>query len=1337
VDAERTLERFRSAVRADIARGGAKPLRSYLRMFGVQFADEITREYAALMTDSPGLSLGDGPRADPAVAPTPAPPDATASIGLAPLGAPLVEKEEIARGGMGAIVRVRDESLQRDLAMKVVLAGDAAPSRESLLRFVDEARVQARLDHPGVVPIHHLGTDAAGRVCFTMKLVAGRSLAEILADQRRDDLRGAPVKIVQTLLRVCETVAFAHDKGVVHRDLKPANVMVGAFGEVYVMDWGLAKTLGAADRVVGDAAPSSSASSSGLTQAGAVLGTPTYMPPEQAEGKNDEVDARSDVYAIGAILYEALAGRAPYQTPDAPRSAVETLRDVLAGPPAPLARFAPRGVEELVAVAEKAMSRRREDRYASAGELGEDLQRWIEGRVVRAYRTGAWAEFTKWVRRNKAVAASLVVVAGVVVAASAAYVVLEKDANRRIAKQRDDAVAARNDEASARRDAVAAKDDAVKARDDAVAAARRADGLRLCTIATTKADEDATLASLLAFEGVRLAPGVESTSALFTALRGFGEARTLVAHGGGVQHCLWSPDGRRAYTAGRFGRVISWDPATGRELRRVAMGRYDIVDLQLADGGKKLFAAALFEPARLLDAETFATLREFPVAPSAALLGRYDAALSPDGSRLAVADHDGAHVFDVATGRETARFAGHELLTTSVRWSPDGKRVASGGADLHVRIWDAADGRQIADVPPTVKRQPPTVAPQNPAAVADACPTATWSADGTRVVAFWPRATEKSRVAVYDAATGARVFVGDPSAPWSDFVGMSPDGRRAIVNESLGAEGRRQSFVDLATGAVSPVPWDEGKGAEWRRPAFSKDGRLVALTSAVVDRFAVAVWSTETGARLRTCVGHAATIGEIAFDPDGVRLITCSADERAAIWEIKSDAFRAGVALRTTPTSVPDVRSMDASGRVVAVSWKHPGADAPASAEVADAAGGAVLLAFADPADVRDMSLSRDGARVAVQRAAGARQRLEVLEVATGRALAAVDGNWIQEVRFDGTGRRLAFRAKEVSGASFEDAAFVLDVDSGAPPRRFDNPDAAAASMKFEQLALSADGALLAASQGYVGAIVWEVATGRIVNHYAGHTGLVMNVAFSPDGARLASSSMDTSVQVHDVASGAGVATYTGLPHKRTALAFSPDGAVIAAVSPDVIQLFDARKSGKEIGRIPRPDPQFTFRAAIGADGRIVAAMRDGTTRSWPLDPAAWFAERHPRELTVIETQLYGVGDANERIDRELRRVLSQTRIADLVGESAALLAVGRTADAERCVRRAEELDPEDYLTPVAAARLAAARGDVDAALAAMRRARDLGETPARYAGDPSLAAVRADPRWRALVEDK
>jgi len=1340
VDAERILDRFRSALRADIARGGAKPLRSYLRQFGVRFADEITREYAAVISDAPGLSLGDGAPGrvsePPPAETTPAPPPPS-SLGLAPLAAPLTEKNEIARGGMGAILRVRDETLRRDLAMKVVLSGDVAPSRESILRFVEEARVQARLDHPGVAPIHHLGTDAAGRACFTMKLVEGRSLAEILAASRRGEERANLVKTVQTLLRVCETVAFAHDRGVVHRDLKPANVMVGAFGEVYVMDWGLAKTLGVAE-IAADvrvAETASSASSSGLTQAGAVLGTPTYMPPEQAEGRGADVDARSDVYAVGAILYEALAGRAPYHEPGGSRSAIDTLRDVLDGPPPPLARFAPRGFEELVAVAEKAMARRREDRYPSAREMGEDLQRWIEGRVVRAHRTGAWAEFTKWVRRNKTVAASLATVVAVVVVASMRYAVLEKESSAKIAKQRDDALAARNAEAVARQDAVVAKDDAVKARDDAVVAARRADGLRLCTVATTLADENPTLASLLAYEGAVRAPGRESATALHQAMRGFGETLTLVGNTGYVRHGRFSPDGKRAYTGSSDGRVISWDLATGRELHRLAADRLEIVALELVDGGRALFVASSSSPARLLDAETFATLREFPTLDGGLV---FDAALSPDRKRFATAEWSGARVVDLATGREIARFAGHGAPVTSVRWRPDGAQIASGGADLRVRVWNASDGRQTAAIVPAPNAAKVQLDRNAALDLPDACPSAAWDADGRRLVVASPRAPDKVHVAVFDAASGARLFAGDPAWPWFEFIGMMPDGRRAIVDAlgaSVGAT-RRQLIVDLATGAAAPVPWNDGKG-DWRRPAFSKDGKLVALTAGVWNRHAVAVWSTETGARLRTFLAHSYPVDECEFSADSSRLLTCSRDAQASVLEVASDAFRAGLASRTTKTLVFEIHAMDGACRLLGVQWKRPGTDLTVAAELVDSTSGSTVLAIPAGDEIRDLAISFDGGRVVEQRESADRSWLEVVDVASGRSLARVNGVDFHELRLDGGGRRLAFRARTVDGASAGDAAYVLDVGSGKPPRKFPNPDAADASMRIEPLALSRDGSRLVAGQGHSGCVVWDVESGRVLSHAGGHQGMLMSLAFSPDGSRVASAAMDASVQIHDVATGATVCRCIGIPFKRAAVAFSPDGAVLAAQCPDVIVVFDAR-TGAELSRIPRPDvQQFVFGVAMLDGARVVGAIRDGVVRVWPVDPVAWFAAHRPRELTMTETRLYAIDDDATRLDRELRRVLDRAHVADVVATSQCLLGAGRVADAEVCARRAEELDPTNPVTPIAAASLADRKGDLDAAFAALRRAKDAGENLARYAGETTLANCRADPRWKALVDEK
>ncbi len=333
---------------------------------------------------------------------------------------------EIARGGMGAILEVFDEDLRRKLAMKVVLESEREPSPEDsskptrLARFLEEAQITGQLDHPGIVPVHELGVDARGQAYFTMRLVRGRDLAHIfeLADRAAEGWTLA--RTVNVLLKVCEAMAYAHSKGVVHRDLKPANVMVGQFGEVYVMDWGLArvrsdeaprersKDSDERTKVATDRRESSSGDSGStlLTLDGEVLGTPSYMPPEQARGRLEEIDERSDIYAVGAMLYRLLAQRAPYDEPGQKRTAVEVLEALRAGPPTALEQRAPNAPLELIAVCSKAMARKRSERYATMLLLAEDLRAWLEGRVVAAYEAGAWAEARKWIRRNRALSAA-------------------------------------------------------------------------------------------------------------------------------------------------------------------------------------------------------------------------------------------------------------------------------------------------------------------------------------------------------------------------------------------------------------------------------------------------------------------------------------------------------------------------------------------------------------------------------------------------------------------------------------------------------------------------------------------------------------------------------------------------------------------------------------------------------------------------------------------------------------------------------------------------------------------------------------------------------------------
>jgi len=346
-----------------------------------------------------------------------------------------VLKGELARGGMGVIHRVYDTDVRRPLAMKVILGQEdrlptgktpAVDSRK-LGRFLEEAQVTGQLDHPGIVPVHELGLDGEGQVYFTMKLVKGEDLRQVFdRGFNRSDDGWNPARVLSTLLRACEALAYAHDKGVVHRDLKPSNIMVGKYGETFVMDWGLARVMGKEDgkdlrirseyqdplemsaevrthrKDGSDASPDSPL----ITMDGDVVGTPAYMSPEQAAGKLEEIGPASDVYAMGAMLYHLLSGHMPY----VPSGVILSQRAIWArvqeGPPASLNQVAREAPAELVAICEKAMAREIKDRYPDMTALARDLRAYLENRVVSAYESGPIAELRKWVKRNKALAAT-------------------------------------------------------------------------------------------------------------------------------------------------------------------------------------------------------------------------------------------------------------------------------------------------------------------------------------------------------------------------------------------------------------------------------------------------------------------------------------------------------------------------------------------------------------------------------------------------------------------------------------------------------------------------------------------------------------------------------------------------------------------------------------------------------------------------------------------------------------------------------------------------------------------------------------------------------------------
>ncbi len=824
---------------------------------------------------------------------------------------------EIARGGMGVVFRARQISLNRAVALKMILAGQLADEND-IKRFYIEAEAAANLDHPGIVPIFEVGQHEEQHF-FSMAFVEGRSLAERLADGPMP-----PREAAALLLDVTTAVEYAHSRGVIHRDLKPSNILIGADGNPRVTDFGLAK------RVQGD---------SGLTGSGQIMGTPSYMPPEQAAGRRGEVGPPADVYALGATLYCMVTGRPPFQA----ATAMDTVLQVLSDDPVPPRRLSASIPRDLETISLKCLEKEPGKRYASAAALAEDLRRFLVGEPIAARPVGPTERSWRWCRRNPWLAGAVgLAAAALVVVVSLALLYADRQTRLAASEGRRADEQTRHSEEQAR--AAAKLKDALAQSNRRLALLNLQRGQAACDqgqigpgllwmveslrAATDAGDPDwknAALANLsdwrryftglkgvhsydddvttlaLSHDGKTILTGSrDNTARLWDVATGRSIGQPLV-HQDGVTAVAFSPDGKTVLTGSFDGMARLWDAATGRPRGQPLVHQGGVAVVPYGSDGKTVRTNAVRAVAYSPDGKTVVTgsldktARLWDVATGRPLgqplvhQGYVEAvAFSPDGKTVLTGTFDGmARLWDVATGLPRGQPLVHQggvnvvaygpdgkiVPTHAVRavaYSPDGKTVLTGSVDSTARLWDAATGLPIGE-PMEHRGRVRSVAfsPDSKTAVTGSAhppinDAHTGSTDGS--------------VQLWDAATGVPLARHLEYQSAVHTVAFTPDGETILVGSSDG----RARLWDAATGLHLGKPF-EHEHPEVRSVAFSPDGKTI-LTGNLDGR--AQFWDAATGLPIGKPLQHQGGISNVAFSPDGKSVLTGSRDKTARLWDV-------------------------------------------------------------------------------------------------------------------------------------------------------------------------------------------------------------------------------------------------------------------------------------------------------------------------------------------------------------------------------------------------------------------------------------------------------------------
>ena len=1020
--------------------------------------------------------------------------------------------DELGHGGMGVVYRARHQKLGHTVALKVILAGVHANPLE-VSRFVNEAQAVARLHHPNIVHIHELG-EHEGLPFFSLEYCQGGSLAQWLKARKDSPVPAKEAAaLIETLARA---IHVAHLNNIVHRDLTPGNILfalpvngqqteadaalsVSAM-QPKITDFGLAKRLD---------------EDHGHTLSGAVMGTPSYMSPEQASGTGESIGPATDVHALGAIFYKLLTGKSPFRA----ANAMDTILQVLEKEPVPPSQLQPGIPRDPETICLKCLHKDPLKRYASAQELAEDLQRWQKNEPILARPVRASERFLRWCQRNRTVAALvslaiLLLVTGTVVSgAFAVWALGERDraeANaKKFLKQKGEAEHAKGVANSEKKQALLEK-----------AKAQR--NLTAVTLFQVGKDYQSNPESALAIlEDENLIP-VTFRDPSWAFFHDYCRRKVQSLHWN-VRELAWNSDGNTLAIV--VDNTIKLRDANSRETR-------------------------------ILHREN-----DLPVL---------SVSWSPDGSTLAAACTNGLiRLWRVVDGEEQPPLRGHTAGVISVCWSPDGKTLSSASEDKSIKVWDVAMGKVLASYKANPEKTPKrtvwttdgnqlaTLLPEKKIGIyfmkeagrelifpanCDVISIA-WNHDGTKLAGV----NHQGFVRIWDPSTGKlRKDLSPGNYSPLTSVTWSPDGR------FLAFSGWDRSIYIWDVESGKQVDSLVGHQKILRNVAWGKGGRYLATAG---KDGTLKIRNMKMQPERASLVGHDKGVTSVRWSPDGERFVSGGLDYQAKVWDA-----RTGKVLKTLRGHKGNVRD---------VAWSPDGkllasASADSSVKLWDADHYKELATLRGHSfRVRDVAFSSDNRILASVANGDPTVKLWDTKTYTLRNTLRGHVSGVFSVAWSPNGPMLATGGEDRTVRLWDGKNGVL-ITTLTGHREVINT-----------IAWSPDGKTLASAGDDQVIILWDSKTGKKKRTLRGHTHRVLGLAWSPDGKTLASSGWDRTIKLWHLPTAQLRVTFHGHQFPSGCLAWSPDGNTLASSGDLTVKLWTVGSGPNDV--IASKDPITSY----------------------------------------------------------------------------------------------------------------------------------------------------------------